>query len=219
VHNGVAIALGEKGQFTTIYGHPIPASIVGLVAYAFVIYTIGLLSYVVIVSFVDKRKKPLVATWEYIADNCADWREIALYYAGKVIPPLAKYSQPAEPLEGFTAEDIEADEDAGGMGGGDGKLAAGIGANLYLMLSMQSFLVAIFSGAFIGAVVMLRDRRRLGERTAIPFGPHMAIGALASLLFGANIYALWLSYLRIARPAAVPGSTNVSPGTSTSGGQ
>src|SRR5207302_2049064 len=69
VHNGVAIAEKQKGQFTIVAGHAVPASIVGFVVYAALVYMIGLLSYVVIVGFVDKRKNPFKAGWEYIADN------------------------------------------------------------------------------------------------------------------------------------------------------
>ncbi len=94
------------------------------------------------------------------------------------------------PLEGFTSEEIEADEDAGGMGGGDGKLAAAIGANLGLSLALGSLGFAIFLGALAGLVVIARQRRRLGERVPIPFGPAMALGALLALFYG-HALASW----------------------------
>jgi leader peptidase (prepilin peptidase)/N-methyltransferase len=210
VHNGVAIALKEPGQFTVIRGLHIPSSIIGFALYAALVYMIGLLSYVVIVSFVDKRKNPFKATWEYVADNVIDWGQIGLYYAGAVIPPLRRYVVEPEPLEGFTAEEIEADEEAGGMGSGDGKLAAAIGANLYIALALQSFLIAIFVGAFIGSIIMIRERRRLGGRTAIPFGPHMAIGALVSLLFGQDLVHAWQWYVSTVGGAVTGGHTSAN---------
>ena len=200
-HNGVNIYRGVPNQFVTVHGVRVPASIVGLVAYAALVYFIGLMSYVVIVSFVDKRKNPFKAGWEYIADNVIDWIQIGIYYVSRVIPPLRKYAAEVEPSEGFTADEIEADEEAGGMGGGDGKLAAAIGANLFVLMAMQSFLIAIFVGAFVGVFIMARDRKRLGARTAIPFGPHMATAALIALLFSANIVQGWRWWLKIATPA------------------
>lgn len=219
-HNGVDIYRGVPGQFVTIRGAHIPASIVGLVVYAALVYFIGLMSYVTIVSFVDKRKNLFKAGWEYIADNVIDWVQIGIYYVSRVIKPLRKYAAEAEPLEGFTADEIEADEEAGGMGGGDGKLAAAIGANIFVMMALQSFLIAIFVGAFIGVFIMVRDRKRLGGRTAIPFGPHMATGALIALLFSTNLVSAWRSWVVFAgggagqhAPQGATGSTSPSSGS------
>lgn len=211
-HNGVAIALGQRGQFVRLGHFHIPASIFGFAAYTALVYTIGLLSYVVLVG---RKKNPFRAAWDYIADNVTDWLLIALYYLGTVIPPLRRFVEPPEPLEGSTAEEIEADDEAGGMGGGDGKLAAAIGANLYVALALQSFLLAIFIGTFAGLAVIIRERRKLGGRTAIPFGPHMAVGALISLLFGHNLAALWLWYLIHASGARIgPAGAPLSGGGS-----
>jgi len=163
-------------------------SLLGLIGYAAVIYLIGLLSYVYLVSVLDKRKGAGVAAVEYLRDNAEDWVYVLISSTAAMVPPLrrmveARWGAP-EPLEGFTAEEIEADEEAGGMGGGDGKLAAAIGANLGLSLALGSLGFAIFLGALAGVVVMLRQRRRLGDRVPIPFGPAMAAGALLALFFG-----------------------------------
>ena len=76
------------------------------------------------------------------------------------------------------------------MGGGDGKLAAAIGANFGLSLAFGSLAFAIFVGAFAGLIVIARQRRRLGERVPIPFGPAMALGALLALFYG-HALASW----------------------------
>jgi leader peptidase (prepilin peptidase)/N-methyltransferase len=212
-HNGVAYALGQPGQIFRFRGIHLPASLVGFVVYAAVIYAIGLASYVVIVSVLDRRKNFFVAGWEYISDNVQDWVWITVDYASRVIPPLRRFVPPPEPLEGFTAEEIESDEDAGGMGGGDGKLAAAIGANLYVVLALQSALLAVFLGAFIGVIVMIRQRRRLGGRTAMPFGPSMAVGAFIALMLGSQITQGWRAYVRMMSPP-VATSTQSAPNTS-----
>ena len=83
------------------------------------------------------------------------------------------------------------------MGGGDGKLAAAIGANLGLSLALGSCLFAVGIGAVAGVIVMIRQRRKLGERTPIPFGPAMALGALLALFCG-HAMAAW--YIGLATP-------------------
>ena len=172
--------------------HPLRASLLGALGYAAVIYGIGLAAYVVIVGIGAKRGA-LRSGGRYLRENAADWAWIAVYYAGRVLPPLRRFAEPPAPLEGATAAEIEADEDEGGMGGGDGKLAAALGANLLFPLWLHALAYAIFLGTLHGVVTMVVMRRRLGQRTAIPFGPAMALGALLALFFGP---AAWNWYVQ-----------------------
>jgi leader peptidase (prepilin peptidase)/N-methyltransferase len=73
----------------------------------------------------------------------------------------------------------------GGMGGGDVKLAAMIGA----FLGWPGVAVALFAAFMIGGVagVVLLALRLRGRKDAIPFGPALAAGALVSLFWGAAI--------------------------------
>lgn len=192
-HNGVAIALGRAGQWTHVGSISVPSSLVGFFGYAAVIYAFGLAAYVYFTAIADKRLRVGQAASEYLRENALDWAWVTVYHLGLVIPPLRKYAEPPEPLEGATAEEIEGDEDAGGMGGGDGKLAAAIGANLGLGLALESILLATFLGAAAGLIVMARRNRALGQRTAIPFGPAMVLGALLALFLGRSLWAWYLS--------------------------
>ncbi|MDQ7841862.1 MAG: prepilin peptidase [bacterium] len=75
----------------------------------------------------------------------------------------------------------------GGMGGGDIKLAALIGA----FLGWPGVAVALFLGFIAGGAVgigLLALRLR-GRKDAIPFGPWLAVGALAALFWGEAIMA------------------------------
>ena len=186
-------------------------SVAGLFGYAAVIYLIGLLSYVYLVAVLDKRLSAGRAAGSYLRENAEDWAYLSVYYAGALAPPLRRYSErrwgTEPPLEGFTSAEIEADEDAGGMGGGDGKLAAAIGANLGLSLALGSLGFAVFIGAFAGLIVIVRQRRRLGERVPIPFGPAMAAGALLALFYGQPL-ASW--YVGLLNRAAAPPPAVVS---------
>jgi leader peptidase (prepilin peptidase)/N-methyltransferase len=79
-----------------------------------------------------------------------------------------------------------------GMGMGDVKLAGVMGLFLGAAVAPAMF-VALLSGALAGGVVMLRaagpDRRRQG----IPFGPFLALGAVAGLLAGGPIVDWYLA--------------------------
>jgi leader peptidase (prepilin peptidase)/N-methyltransferase len=185
-------------------------SVAGLFGYAAVVYLIGLLSYVFLVSVLDKRLRIGRAAWDYLRDNAEDWAYLFCYFLGALLPPLRRWAEKRwgeKPvLEGFTSEEIESDEDAGGMGGGDGKLAAAIGANLGLSLALGSLGFAVFLGAFAGLVVMARQRRRLGDRVPIPFGPAMALGALLALFYGHTLAAWYVGSFWAAphAPGAAP---------------
>jgi leader peptidase (prepilin peptidase)/N-methyltransferase len=76
----------------------------------------------------------------------------------------------------------------GGMGGGDMKLGAMLGA----FLGWKLTLVALFSAVVVGgalAVVVLASGR-LGRKDPIPFGPFLAVGGAAALFWGER----WLTW-------------------------
>ncbi len=72
-----------------------------------------------------------------------------------------------------------------GMGGGDIKLLAMIGA----FLGWQSIFVTVMAASIVGSVIGLATMlyRRADTRLAIPFGPFLAGGALIHLFFGEQI--------------------------------
>lgn len=78
----------------------------------------------------------------------------------------------------------------GGMGGGDVKLAAMLGA----FLGWQLVLVAIFAGVLAGGVtgVLLLLLGRKGRKDPVPFGPFLALGGLVAALGGEPLLAWYL---------------------------
>jgi len=72
-----------------------------------------------------------------------------------------------------------------GMGGGDIKLLAMIGA----FLGWKGVIITLFSGSFAGAVIgiILMLAKGKDSRYAIPFGPFLAGGAIVSLFFGDSL--------------------------------
>ncbi len=67
-----------------------------------------------------------------------------------------------------------------GMGQGDPKLVAAIGAWLGLQPTMTALLIAFVAGSLVGLALHLAGR--LAQRQCLPFGPGLALGALAASL-------------------------------------
>lgn len=72
-----------------------------------------------------------------------------------------------------------------GMGGGDFKLLAMLGAFLGYRSLLPIILLSSFSGALIGLLLIWRYQR--DGRYAIPFGPFLAAGGLLYLFFGPGL--------------------------------
>ena len=83
-----------------------------------------------------------------------------------------------------------------GMGGGDVKLLAMIGAFLGWKGVLLTLLLSSLIGSMIGVTVMLA--RGGNTRLAIPFGPFLAIGALIGLFWGEQIVTWYISTLGVA---------------------
>jgi len=73
-----------------------------------------------------------------------------------------------------------------GMGGGDIKLLAMIGAFLGWQSLLFVLLVSSFVGAAVGITIMIVRGRDM--KYAVPFGPFLALGAVAYLFFGADFH-------------------------------
>ncbi len=71
----------------------------------------------------------------------------------------------------------------GGMGMGDVKLAGVMG--LYLGRAViPALFVALIAGSVLGAIIIARKGAKEGRKTAVPFGPFLALGGLAGLFAG-----------------------------------
>ncbi|MDX6681448.1 MAG: leader peptidase (prepilin peptidase) / N-methyltransferase [Solirubrobacteraceae bacterium] len=78
-----------------------------------------------------------------------------------------------------------------GMGMGDAKLVGVLG--LYLGRGVApAFLVAFAVGTVVGVAIMLRKGLHEGRKTALPFGPFLALGGLVGLLAGDALVELYL---------------------------
>ena len=70
-----------------------------------------------------------------------------------------------------------------GMGMGDVKLAAVLGLFLGRAVGPAIF-VALVAGTLVGAAVIARKGAHEGRKTAVPFGPFLALGAVVALFAG-----------------------------------
>ena len=73
-----------------------------------------------------------------------------------------------------------------GMGMGDVKLAGVLGLYLGWPVGL-AIMIALLTGTLAGIAVMLKLGVSEGRKTAVPFGPFLALGALVTLLCGATI--------------------------------
>ncbi|HBQ20716.1 MAG: peptidase A24 [Deltaproteobacteria bacterium GWA2_38_16] len=78
-----------------------------------------------------------------------------------------------------------------GMGGGDIKLAAMIGAFLGYKFVFLVLFISSIAGSLVGIGLILIQRQDL--KSALPFGPFLAVGALSSLFYGEPLL-YWLGY-------------------------
>ena len=79
----------------------------------------------------------------------------------------------------------------GGMGMGDVKLAAVMGLVLGRAVA-PALLAALLAGTLVGVGVMARHGVREGRRTAIPFGPFLALGGLVGVFAGDHLVNAYL---------------------------
>jgi leader peptidase (prepilin peptidase) / N-methyltransferase len=80
----------------------------------------------------------------------------------------------------------------GGMGMGDVKLAAMLGLFLGREVAV-ALLVALLAGTLVGVAVMARRGVGEGRKTAIPFGPFLALGGVVALIAGPAIVDWYVS--------------------------
>jgi leader peptidase (prepilin peptidase)/N-methyltransferase len=82
-----------------------------------------------------------------------------------------------------------------GMGMGDVKLLAMIGAWMGYMALPYIILVSSLTGIIIGGGSLFLSKKDLGQR--IPFGPFLVLGTLVTLFFETELRNLWFSYLNL----------------------
>ena len=81
-----------------------------------------------------------------------------------------------------------------GMGMGDVKMLAMIGAFLGWPLMLLTLILATFSGAIVGLAMIASGRG--GAKAALPFGTFLAVGALVSAVAGQPIVDWYLGFYR-----------------------
>jgi leader peptidase (prepilin peptidase)/N-methyltransferase len=80
-----------------------------------------------------------------------------------------------------------------GMGMGDVKLAAVLGLFLGRAVA-PALLIALLSGVVVGAAIMARVGVAAGRKTAVPFGPFLALGGVVAIFAGEPIVTAYLHH-------------------------
>jgi leader peptidase (prepilin peptidase)/N-methyltransferase len=81
-----------------------------------------------------------------------------------------------------------------GMGGGDIKLLAMMGAIVGWQGVFFTIFVASLVGTLAGLAVMLQSRQ--GMKLAVPFGPFLSIGAITYIFFGTQLISWYFNILK-----------------------
>jgi leader peptidase (prepilin peptidase) / N-methyltransferase len=81
----------------------------------------------------------------------------------------------------------------GGMGMGDVKLAGMMGLFLGAAVA-PAVLIALVAGVLLGVAVIARKGAPKGRKTAIPFGPFLALGALVAIFAGRAIVDVYVNH-------------------------
>jgi leader peptidase (prepilin peptidase)/N-methyltransferase len=79
-----------------------------------------------------------------------------------------------------------------GLGMGDVKMLAMIGAFLGWQLTLVTLMLASLSGSVIGVGLMATGRRDM--QAALPFGTFLAVGALVAAVYGDDLLAWYLGF-------------------------
>lgn len=82
----------------------------------------------------------------------------------------------------------------GGMGMGDVKLAGVMGLFLGRAVA-AAVMIALLAGVLVGALIIARKGARAGRKTAVPFGPFLALGGLISVFAGQALVGLYVDHL------------------------
>jgi leader peptidase (prepilin peptidase)/N-methyltransferase len=80
-----------------------------------------------------------------------------------------------------------------GMGGGDIKLLAMMGAIVGWQGVFFTIFVASLVGTLAGLAVMLKSRQ--GTKLAVPFGPFLSIGAITYIFFGTQLINWYFNFI------------------------
>jgi leader peptidase (prepilin peptidase)/N-methyltransferase len=81
----------------------------------------------------------------------------------------------------------------GGMGMGDVKLAAVMGLLLGRAVG-AAVMVALLAGVIVGGLIIARKGAGAGRKTAVPFGPFLALGGLVAVFAGQEMVALYTQH-------------------------
>jgi len=80
-----------------------------------------------------------------------------------------------------------------GMGMGDVKLAGMLGLYLGRAVAPAIF-IALIAGVVVGAAVIARKGAKEGRKTAVPFGPFLALGGMIAFFAGEDIVNAYLDH-------------------------
>lgn len=144
------------------------------------VYFGGLTLLLIVISFIDLDT--LLIPTELVAGGAA-WAIIYNLYVGW---PWSEWLLGG--LLGYGAFYLLYLLSRGGLGGGDVRLVGLLGVVLGWKHLLLALAIAVLAGALVSVVLLAS--RRVSRKTAIPFGPFLALGGYLAMLWGAEM-AQW----------------------------
>jgi len=188
--------------------HPISAE------YPLVELLTGILSLAVAMKFGASLQTvfALLLTWSLISLALIDFHTtllpdnitLPLLWLGLVISLVPIYVSPADAIIGAAAgymilwlvfQAFKLITGKEGMGFGDFKLLAALGAWLGIAKLPLIILLSSLTGAIIGIIMMVVFKHQRSQ--PIPFGPYLAIAGWISLMWGEQIVSMYTGYMGV----------------------
>lgn len=124
---------------------------------------------------------------------------VLLFFTFSIV--LIRFFIPSEPwwdaylgaIVGFTLLFLIAVISRGGMGGGDVKYFGTLG----LFIGVKGVILTLILASFIGLLygLVMRFRKKLEKKQAIPFGPFIGIAALISYVYANDVWQWYINLL------------------------
>jgi leader peptidase (prepilin peptidase)/N-methyltransferase len=81
------------------------------------------------------------------------------------------------------------------MGGGDVKLMGMVGSFVGWKGALLTIMLGAFVGSLVGLTLIMLKRHKVDR--VIPFGPFLALGAVATAFYGSDIISWYLGLIRL----------------------
>ncbi len=148
--------------------------------------SMAFISFLIVISFIDLEKR-------LIPNNLTVPGTILGFLLSLIPRGITPYDSALGMLVGLIVVFLIIAFSRGGMGMGDAKLLAMIGAWTGLTGALGALFIGALLGSIVGGVLLLL--KVIDRRSPIPFGPFLSVGGIAMLFYGEILISIIFPYL------------------------